>query len=138
MKTLYETDFHKWIEEQSAFLKNREFQKLDVEHLLEEMEDMGITEKRIVQSHLLNLLIHLIKQNVQPERAGKSWGDSITAARAQIKLYTDESKILKKHLEEVYLKTYQKAREAASKEMKMESRAISSSCPWSIKEALGD
>ena len=138
MKTLYETDFHKWIEEQSAFLKNREFQKLNIEHLLEEIKNMGITEKRIVQSHLLNLLIHLIKQNVQPERAGKSWGDSITAARAQIKLYTDESKILKKHLEEVYLKTYQKAREAASKEMKMESRAISSSCPWSIKEALGD
>ena len=41
MIPLYEEDFHAWLDSQIHLIKNKEFEKLDTEHLLEEMEDLG-------------------------------------------------------------------------------------------------
>ena len=40
LKQLYEKDFYQWITENIELLKNKEFDLVDWENLLEEIEDM--------------------------------------------------------------------------------------------------
>jgi hypothetical protein len=41
LKELYEKDFYLWVQENLRLLKNREYDLVDWENLLEEIEDMG-------------------------------------------------------------------------------------------------
>ncbi|WP_228061854.1 DUF29 domain-containing protein [[Phormidium] sp. LEGE 05292] len=60
LKTLYETDDYEWLSATIELLKNRQFNALDLENLIEELEDLGSEKKNSVVS-LLNLIIrHLL------------------------------------------------------------------------------
>jgi hypothetical protein len=62
-KTLYEEDFYAWTVEQAKALRTH-FQgdnRLDVEHLAEEIEDLGKSELRAVESYVENIMAHLLK-----------------------------------------------------------------------------
>jgi len=41
LKTLYEKDFVLWVEKNLRLLKEKQFDEVDWENLLEEIEDMG-------------------------------------------------------------------------------------------------
>ena len=70
--TKYNTDFYGWTQEQAALLKSGRFSEIDVEHLIEEVETMGRSEKRALESRLTVLLVHLLKWQYQPARRGNS------------------------------------------------------------------
>ena len=53
---LYETDDLQWLEETIALLKNRQFEALDLDNLIEELEDLG-SEKRNAVVSLLDQVI---------------------------------------------------------------------------------
>ena len=136
-QTLYETDFSAWIESQVQALKKKDFAHLDIEHLLEEMETLGTSEKNAIESHIVIILIHMIKMHMQPERSGKSWDDSIVNARVKIEMIIEKNPSLKRYPEEVFTKCYQRAMKRASKEMGFESRDIQGLCRWSLNVVLG-
>ena len=46
---LYDRDFYLWIEQMATALKNRDIKAMDWHNLLEEIEDMGKSEKRSVE-----------------------------------------------------------------------------------------
>lgn len=46
LKTLYEIDDSAWLEETIELLKAKQFNSLDLENLIEELEDLG-SEKKI-------------------------------------------------------------------------------------------
>jgi hypothetical protein len=52
LKTLYEKDFYKWIIENVELLKNKEFDLVDWENVIEEFESMGRSELRSVISFM--------------------------------------------------------------------------------------
>ena len=58
MNQLYEQDLQLWIEQTINQLKNGEFRSLDIEHLIEELVDLGKSEKNALKS---NLKIFLLK-----------------------------------------------------------------------------
>ncbi len=60
LKTLYETDGFKWLESTIELLKNRQFNALDLDNLIEELEDLGRSEKRTALSLLRNIAEHLL------------------------------------------------------------------------------
>ncbi|WP_338070450.1 DUF29 domain-containing protein [Bathymodiolus platifrons methanotrophic gill symbiont] len=68
----YNTDFYGWTQEQAALLKAGRLSDLDIDNLLEEVETMGRSEKRELDSRLTVLLIHLLKWQYQPVRRGRS------------------------------------------------------------------
>lgn len=138
MKTLYETDFKAWLDEQIKLIRNKDFTHVDTEHLLEEMETLGSSLKTAIESHLIIILIHMIKQHLQYDRAGKSWDDSIVNARIQIGDIIEANPSLKRYPEEVFSKCYQRAMRRAAKQMNQDKRAVPSTCPWSLKDALGE
>ncbi|SDG46292.1 protein of unknown function DUF29 [Limimonas halophila] len=66
--TLYERDFYTWTQEQAARLRElRGHNRLDVEHLSDEVADLGRSELNKTEEHLLQTLAHLIKAAARPE-----------------------------------------------------------------------
>ncbi|MEI6063788.1 MAG: DUF29 domain-containing protein [Pseudanabaena sp. ELA748] len=57
-KSLYESDYLLWIQETIAKLKNRDFENLDLENLIEEIEYLGRSQRKELESHLATLLAH--------------------------------------------------------------------------------
>jgi hypothetical protein len=73
MATKYETDVVAWANEQAAFLRAGDFSALDIEHNADEVEDVGKSEQRELETRLALLLCHLLKWQFQPQRRGASW-----------------------------------------------------------------
>lgn len=79
--TLYDRDILAWAEEQARLLRAGRLTELDIEHIAEEIEDVGKSEQRELASRLSVLLAHLIKWRFQSERRGNSWLRTIRAQR---------------------------------------------------------
>jgi hypothetical protein len=60
LKNLYELDDSQWLEETVKLLKNKQFQALDLENLIEELEDLGKEKKNAVASLLEQVIRHLL------------------------------------------------------------------------------
>ena len=60
---LYDIDFYAWTQEQAAALRThfRGDNRLDVDHLAEEVEDLGKSELKALESQIVNILTHLLK-----------------------------------------------------------------------------
>lgn len=138
MNPLYEEDFHAWLESQIQLIKNKEFDKLDTENLIEEMEDLGDSYKEAIESHLVILLAHLLKHKHQPDHATKSWDNSIFDARVQIAKKMQRHPSLKDYPKKVLAECYEDARRYASKETGIDLRKFQKDCPWTLNEILGE
>ena len=60
LKQLYEIDDSQWLGETISLLRNNQFQQLDLEHLIEELEDLGKENKNAVASLLEQIIRHLL------------------------------------------------------------------------------
>jgi hypothetical protein len=60
LKQLYEVDDVKWLEATIDLLKKQQFQQLDLENLIEELEDLGKEKKNAVASFLEQIIRHLL------------------------------------------------------------------------------
>ncbi len=84
MTQVYDDDVVAWAQEQAQLLRNGQWLRLDVEHLAEEIEDVGKSEKRALVHRLAVLVEHLYKWQAQPERRGNSWLTTIRLQRLQV------------------------------------------------------
>lgn len=69
----YKSDIVAWANEQAKLLRNKQFHLLDIEHLAEEIADVGKSEQRELASRMAVLLCHLLKWHYQPARQGINW-----------------------------------------------------------------
>ncbi|OBQ13440.1 MAG: hypothetical protein AN482_04780 [Anabaena sp. LE011-02] len=118
---LYERDFNIWRETIIKKIKQQDFNDIDWEHLLLELEDMGKSEKRSFVSNLTILIAHLLKLTVQadaPEMMKGSWYSSVTEHRFRVKKDLEENPSFKNYLHEVIFIAYADARKLAIKESK--------------------
>jgi len=60
LKQLYEEDYLLWLEENIKLLSDRQLQEIDYDNLIEELQSLGRSEKRTVESLTKQLLIHLL------------------------------------------------------------------------------
>lgn len=65
-------DYYVWTQETAKKLRQGRLNEVDVDYLAEEIEDMGVSERRALESRLEVLLVHLLKWRYQPERRGRS------------------------------------------------------------------
>jgi hypothetical protein len=80
----YEDDVIAWANQQARFLREGRIDLLDVEHLAEEIEDVGKSEQRELANRMTLLLTHLLKWQMQPGRRGASWQITIRSQRRGI------------------------------------------------------
>ena len=76
-QTLYDTDYLQWIETTVEKLQSHDYANVDWENLIEEIADMGRSERRSLKSNLIVILVHLLKWQFQPEKRSGSWEGSI-------------------------------------------------------------
>jgi Domain of unknown function DUF29 len=86
MGTSYEQDVVAWANEQAALLRAGKLSAIDIEHIAEEIEDVGKSEQRELASRMAVLLAHLLKWQLQPGRRGSSWQRTIREQRKAIAL----------------------------------------------------
>lgn len=132
----YDKDFFKWANTQAHFLKNKDFFRLDIEHLIEEIESLGRSEKRMLQSYLEILLMHMLKAKYQPMHRSKSWDLSIKNSRQKFKQVLNENPSLKPKLSDILKYAYASARLDAAQETGLDEKIFPIKCPWSLKEIL--
>jgi hypothetical protein len=133
---LHERDFYAWANEQAGLLRAGRLSEADIEHIAEEIESMGKSEKRELVSRLTVLLLHLLKWQFQPSRRGASWRASINNARDDISDHLDDNPSLKSLLDASVAAGYRRARRQAAAETDLPEIAFPSSCPWSYSQTI--
>lgn len=138
MSESYSADFNSWVAQTTQLLRERRWHEIDVAHLIDEVEDLGKSERRGIASQLTRLLLHLLKWQYQPQRRSDSWLDSITDARTQIELAIEDSPSLSRYPAERLEESYQRARRQAAKQTGIETSVFPDVCPYSVKLALAE
>ena len=116
-KTLYDSDYNLWIEETVKKLQTKDFNGIDWENLIEEINSLGRSEKRRIESLLTRLFEHLLKLAYWEKEKNYNqnhWKKEIRNFRKQIKKELKASPSLKSYLLEVFEECYQDARELVS------------------------
>lgn len=134
MSDLYEIDYEHWLSNQIAKLKSHQWEELDIDHLIEELEQLNKSNKRELESYLVVVLAHLLKWQFQPERRSGSWLGSIQNGRRRIyRLFKDQPS-LRSYMQEIFYDTYLDAREWAKEETGLNLFPIE--CPYSVLQIL--
>jgi hypothetical protein len=95
-RSLYEQDILLWVEDTVAKLKSRDFEHLDIDNLIEEVESLGISQKKELLSRLVTLLEHLLKRiyvDLPNDRNG--WERTIRNQRNELELLLNNAPSLK-------------------------------------------
>ena len=133
---LYERDFYAWANEQAALLRSGQLTAADIEHIAEEIESMGKTEKRELVSRLSVLLLHLLKWQFQPSRRGASWEVTIRNQRRDIRDHLADNPSLRAHLPDLLASAYERAADTAYAETGLARAAFPSLCPWVFDQMM--
>ena len=133
---LYDRDYYLWLSHTAQLIKEGKFSQLDAANLIEEIEDMGRSEKRAIRSNLVVVLLHLLKYKYQPEKRSNSWKSSIREHRRRLRDDFQVSPSLKRYFEEVFDKCYQDAREQAADETGLPLDTLPTDSPFAPTEVL--
>lgn len=134
--SLHEHDFYAWTKQQADILKSGLFSSLDVSYLVEELENMGASEKRELNHRLTLLLGHLLKWVYQPERRGNSWLATIEAQRLELADLLEDNPSLKYQLDQQFEKAYVKAVLFAVKETNLPKTTFPKESPFTLEQVL--
>ena len=140
MGTNYETDVVAWAKEQAGFVRSGRFDQLDLEHIAEEIEDVGKNEQRELASRMAVLLAHLLKWEHQPARRSKSWQYTLTTQRKEVAYVISEAPSLRtKFSDERWLDiVWSKAKSQAESETGLDIDTFPEVCPWPISDVLSE
>nr|WP_044042807.1 DUF29 domain-containing protein [Caballeronia insecticola] len=138
MGTPYEKDVVAWAEEQAALLRAGKLASIDIEHIAEEIEDVGKSESRELRSRLAVLLAHLLKWKFQPEQRSRSWTSTIRTQRKEVLYLLDGAPSLRRRFDETkWLDlVWSKARNLAEAETGIDFDRFPEICPWPMATAL--
>lgn len=133
MTARYEQDIVAWANEQARLIRAGRFELLDLEHIAEEIEDVGKSEQRELANRMAVLLAHLLKWQYQPERRGSSWSRTIKEQRRGIMNRLDETPSLKSKLHDLkwWDGVWADALAQATEETGVDS--LPSVCPWVVQ-----
>ena len=133
---LYDQDYYLWLTHTIELLRQKNFAEIDLANLIEEMEDMGRSEKKSVTSNLRILLMHLLKYKYQPEKRSNSWLFTIVEHRKRLKEAFKTSPSLKRYFTEVFQECYQDAIDLASAETGLTREKFPPTCPFTPENTL--
>jgi hypothetical protein len=136
MTIAHDRDFYAWTQNQSQLLRAGQFDALDSQQIAEELEDMGRTEKRALESRIEVLVMHLLKWQYQPNLRSRSWQLTIREQRLRVQTLLEDNPSLKPHLSQRIDKIYRLAVIAAERETGL--NLFPDTCPYEIEQILSD
>jgi hypothetical protein len=142
---LYEQDLYAWTQEQVALMREGAMHELDLEHLIEEIEDVGHSQRDALASHLVILLTHLLKLASAARhlphdlaRAGRGWRGTCRTQRLQIAKRLRRNPSLHTVVPEECADAYAIARVEAAIALDVEEATLPPVCPWTPEQVLDD
>ena len=145
-RQLYDEDFHLWTQRQAAALRQLAAERwngpLDLEHLAEEVEDLGSEQRFAVESQLTRIIVHCLKLAWSPSAAPRNgWMNTVDQARDEVSYKLTPS--IRRLVEPALPKLYAKARRRAARDLEAydEMAALAplpDDCPWTLDQLLED
>lgn len=134
----YDGDIIAWANEQARLLRAGLFAQLDIEHIAEEIEDVGKSERREIKSRMAVLLSHLLKWGRQPERQGNSWRRTVNVQRRDIADCLRATPSLKPDLQNRgwWESVWAGALDMTVRETGLPFDAFPEECPWSLEQIM--
>ena len=142
----YEEDFYAWTSDQAKALRRLADERwngpLDLLHLAEEVEDLGMQARNAVRSQLERAIEHLLKleysRAVDP-RAG--WMNSVDDARARIE--DAMTPTIRRDVEALFSTLYDRARRRVARDLAAHgegdaAQALPATCPYGLDDLLAN
>ncbi|MEB3189426.1 MAG: DUF29 domain-containing protein [Snowella sp.] len=137
-QTLYESDYLAWLENTLEKLRTQQYEQVDWENLIEEIETMGRSEKNALESNLIIILLHLLKWQYQPQKRSGSWERSIIEHRRRVRRALQDSPSLKPYLVTILEESYAEAIKQAKAETELPLATFPKACPYVLAAILDD
>jgi hypothetical protein len=134
----YGEDFVLWTRSQAALIRAGRFDLVDRENLAEEIESLGVSDRRELCSRIEVLMMHLLKWQFQPMHRSRSWRSTIRSQRGRIERVLKQSPSLRREMAEISREEYALAREAASSETGFALDTFPNSLPYSPEQILDE
>ncbi len=138
LAALYGRDFFAWTQRASELLRKGCFAEADIQHVAEEIADMGKERQHALKSQTRRLLVHLLKWQFQPERRSRSWRVSMANARVEISDVLEESPSLKATTPDLPADVYQNAVKLTTLETGLPRKSFPDSCPYTFDQMMED
>ena len=133
---LYDKDFYAWTKKQEELLINNELDKLDLQHIAQEIHIMGASELRELDNRLIILLMHLLKWQYQPNLRSRSWELTIKEQRRALIKHLSKMPSLKAKLPDLFLEAYEDAILKAEQETGLDESVFPKKCEWVMEKVL--
>ena len=134
----YDEDFYGWAMAEANLLRQRKWDELDIEHLAEELESMGASEKREIRSRMEQLLKHLLKWKYQSDLQCRSWKNSIRNQRKALLAIIKDNPSLKPTIPEYVKDVYEGALDGAVEETGIYKENFPAECPYTFEQIMND
>ena len=136
----YEDDFYAWTQHQAEVLRTMPVSdnRYDREHVAEEIEDLGKSERDAVRSQIRRIIEHLLKLAYSPvEQPRVSWMETIDDARET--LSDKVTATLRRDVESSLENLYAEGRRRAARGLRRHGEAdvadsLPQLCPYSLDE----
>ena len=133
---LYDEDFARWTAETARLLREGRFQEIDVEHVAEEIEDMGKRDHDELLSRLTLIIQHLLKWTYQPEKRSKSWRSTIAVQRRDVARLFRRSPSVRRNVTAAVAEVYRDSVEDAALETDLPEKSFPRECPFTPEQIL--
>ncbi|CAO3420344.1 DUF29 domain-containing protein [Azospirillum endophyticum] len=138
----YDTDFLAWTEEQARLLREASRERIntpiDWENVAEEIESMGRSELRAVESALVRVIEHLLKLEYSPAADPRgNWRRTVREQRDQATDGLEGSPSLRGKI--VLAKAYRRGRDYATEGLEQDRRPadlMPEMCPYTLDQLL--
>ena len=139
---LYEEDFYVWTQRQAELLRARKFEDLDLEHLIEEVAELGDTKLSAVLNNARVVMEHLLKLQHSPATDPRNgWRATVLEHRSRLEV--ELTPRLTQIMDAELPRMYRLARRSASVSMRDHGEhaaadAIPETCPYTADQITGD
>ena len=138
MQPKYNEDFYGWAMTNASLLKQGKVKEADMEHIIEELEEMGSNKENELFSRLALLISHLLKWHFQPNFRSHSWTNTIKEQRFRIKRVLKKNPGLKGELDETFQDAYTAAIFRATDETGLDEKTFPAQCPYTFEQIMDE
>src|SRR5476649_311653 len=132
----HQKDVYGWTIHTVKLLRDKKMNEVDFDGIIEELEEMGISNKHAFKNRLAQLIFHLLKWQFQPDFRGRSWEGTIEEQRIQLNDLLEDNPSLKSMVKESIKKAYKLSLSLVRKETPLDLKVLPTECPYTFEQIM--